>query len=1028
MTRAEAPSDDSSDDRSPRTPPAAREAQPHVVHVSATFTADPLQEILDFWLHELGIEGHTTLGDYNQVFQDLLDPGRGIAALDRGVGLVLVRLCDWLRFVAEAEAGAGPQGEGADPVLRNARELVDALKAAASRARVPIVFGVLPDTPGPATDEARFAKIRARMLDDLAGHPNLYMLGPDDQARYPVETVFDPERDALGHIPFTPEYYAALGTALARKIHALLRPPAKVAVLDCDNTLWRGVVGEDGPMGVGIDGGYAAMQSFMAQLQTKGTVLALNSKNVEADVLEVFDKRPQMPLRLEHIVAWRINWTGKAQNLGSLAAELNVGIDSFVFLDDNPVECAEARAAHPQVTTLHVPPEPDIERFVQHLWPLDVLRVTAEDEKRTELYKQAAQRTKFESDVTDISSFIAGLDLEIDIGAPSDAQIPRVAQLTQRTNQFNLTTVRRTEPQVRALPQEGMEVLRCTVKDRFGDYGLVGVMIYGLTGEALVLDSMMLSCRVLGRGVEHAMLKHLGEVAVAAGKARVDVPFSPTKKNLPARNFVESLGGDHREAQDDGRAIYRMPAPLAAAASYSTGYAQEQLEIAKVRKVKKGADDGATGPSKSERYQRIATELTTARAVLAAVHEAATAARPDGVGELVAPRTTTERALCEVWSGLLHLSEVGVRDGFYDLGGTSLQAASLFAEIDRRWRVKLPLTTILQDKTIEALARRIDPDAAAAEGPGDATGPRSLVPLRQGEGAPPLFFVHDGLGETLLYHGLAQRLPAGVAVYGIEPTRSTFAAMVHTSVEDMASDYVARIRQVQPRGPWRLAGMCAGGVIAFECARQLSRDGGDVDFLGIMEAGAPGASPTGADESEMKGRFLGVLGELDPKAPLRSLAHVAAGMSSKATNYARWRIRSGLRQAEVEARLRVAREVQSRVGVDASRALAGLTVQEIYERAVLDYDPPAWPGHACVIVATEGEGSDRPHRELFAETDLGWQRLCEGGIEMVEVPGGHASLLQVPHVEALAQQVTSRLGRPEAESLADAEAPTDAER
>ena len=973
------------------------------VRVAATVTADPVAEVLSFWLDELGIAGSVELAGYNQVFQELLDPSSGMSTNHKGVNVLLVRLDDWLRYQG---ADGATQAAADELVQRNSRELVDAVRAAAGRATVPLLFVLCADGPEVTQDPARgprFARLARRMVSDLAQIPNVHLLSEADLGRYPAVEIHDPVRDALGHIPYTPEHIAALGTALARRIHALTRPPAKVVVLDCDNTLWKGVVGEDGPEGISFEGGYAALQRAMVTLQSQGTVLALVSKNVEQDVMEVFDKRPEMPLRLEHLVAWRVNWKPKAENLASLAEELNLGLDAFVFLDDNPVECAEVRATHPEVCTLQVPAEPEIAHFLEHVWPLDVVHVTDEDRRRTELYRQNSARARFESNVSDISGFIAGLELEVDIAPPAADQIPRVAQLTQRTNQFNLTTVRRNEAEVRALIAAGDAVLRCTVRDRFGDYGLVGVLIYRLGGEALEVDTFLLSCRVLGRGVEHALLARLGQEAIAHGKARVDLPFVATAKNEPAKSFVDSLGAEHRE-QTEGGFMYRMPVEVAAHATYSTGYAERQLEVAKQRKVK----SAAPGADKSALYQRIATEITRPEEVVEAMHARHLTQRPDSIGARVAPRSETERRLVILWQRILHMESIGVTDRFMDLGGTSLASAYLFAEIERRWGRRFPLSTILELDTVEKMARLL----SVGEQSQLRAMPESVVQLRPGGQKTAVFMVHDGFGETMLYYNLAQRLPRSVSVYGLEPKRSEYAGMVHTNIEDMANYYLGRIKQIQPEGPYFITGLCAGGVLSFEMARQLEARGEALGFVGIMDGAAPGTP-------QIRGRYARarltrlrvLLDRFDPEAPLKSAFTTVTALAEKTLNMVRYEAGIMILQRTSNLRVRLARRLATIGLEDPTRLLSGLSVAEIYDLAETAYGPRPLRTPVVLFKATTGEGHDVPHRDKFEGDDLGWGRWCEGGVEIIDVPGGHSSMLQDDHADVLAARIRQALLR-----------------
>ena len=287
-------------------------------------------------------------------------------------------------------------------------------------------------------------------------------------------------------------------------------------------------------------------------------------------MLDVFDRRPDMVLKREHLVSWRINWQPKSQNIRALAQELNLGLDSFIFLDDNPVECAEVRAGCPEVLTLRLPIDGDIEGFLRHVWAFDRLRVTSEDRQRTTMYKQEADRARFQRQAPTIGEFLAGLDLRVTISEPAPEQVNRVAQLTQRTNQFNFTTVRRNDGEIQRLAKSGLECRAVEVRDRFGDYGLVGVMIFGGRGDALEIDTFLLSCRVLGRGVEHRMFNELGEIARRRQLSLVAATLIPTKKNQPARDFLEEVAASYRR-QVDGGWRYELPVEAAATVAYRPG-------------------------------------------------------------------------------------------------------------------------------------------------------------------------------------------------------------------------------------------------------------------------------------------------------------------------------------------------------------------------------------------------------------------------------------------------------------------------
>jgi FkbH-like protein len=373
-------------------------------------------------------------------------------------------------------------------------------------------------------------------------------------------------------VPYTPAFYTALGTMLARKIRALRSAPHKVVVLDCDETLWGGVCGEVGAAGVELGGPRRALQEFILAQAERGMLVCLCSRNNEEDVREVFRCRPEMVLRPEHFAARRINWRPKSENLRELAEELRLGLDSFIFIDDDPVVCMEVRANCPEVLTLQLPSDPErIPTFLRHVWAFDRLKLTAEDRRRTALYRQHAEREDLRRGAQSLADFLAAIELKVRISALAPEHLPRVAQLTERTNQFNCTTVRRTEAEIQRLCQaEGYECLVAEVSDRFGDYGLVGVAIFRPAAEAVEVDTLLLSCRALGRNVEHRLLARVGELALARGLGRVDVPFVPTPKNQPALDFLTQVGAPFRQPRAAG-SVYRLPARHAASLAEGQG-------------------------------------------------------------------------------------------------------------------------------------------------------------------------------------------------------------------------------------------------------------------------------------------------------------------------------------------------------------------------------------------------------------------------------------------------------------------------
>ncbi|MGC1376181.1 MAG: HAD-IIIC family phosphatase [Anaerolineales bacterium] len=528
-----------------------------VLAVAASFTAEPLTESLNFWAKKLGLPLQVAFAPYNQVFQQLLDPVSLLGKNAQGANLVLLRFEDWLRFDERYHAEAGLSEINLVVLEKNLEAFVSALKAAANRSKVPCFVVICPPSLRLSKDAnylsfyQRWERVQAA-LEPMDG---LYFISMEEMAaRYPVENYADPQADKLGHIPYTTLFFTALGTMVMRKFHASQRPPYKVIVLDCDQTLWKGVCGEDGWNGIAITPQHRALQEFMLAQREAGMLLCLCSKNDETDVWNVFDRRSDMLLNRQHLVAWRINWQPKSENIRSLADELGLGLDSFIFVDDNPLECADLRARCPQVATLQLPDEIErIPRFLNNVWAFDHLKVTEADRNRSEQYRQNAERERLRQDAPTLDDFLASLELCVEIGEMTSEQTERVAQLTQRTNQFNTTTIRRGAHEITTLRQSGaLECLTVQVRDRFGDYGLVGVMLFEQRAGHLWVDTFLLSCRVLGRGVEHKMLLRLGEIAQAIDASSVEIPYRPTSKNQPVLDFLNSVDAKYCVEDHEG--------------------------------------------------------------------------------------------------------------------------------------------------------------------------------------------------------------------------------------------------------------------------------------------------------------------------------------------------------------------------------------------------------------------------------------------------------------------------------------------
>jgi FkbH-like protein len=390
-----------------------------------------------------------------------------------------------------------------------------------------------------------------RLAEALAQVADAWILDYDGAV---TDTGADHWEDAkthyLAHAGISSVGMAALAERFCRSLAAVKRPPAKCVVVDLDNTLWGGVVGDDGVAGIRIGHDYPGnvfreVQIFLKGLRARGFLLAICSKNEETVALEALQSHPDMVLRPGDFSARFINWDPKPINLRRIAETLNIGVDSLLFLDDNPVERAQVRAELPQVMVPELPVDTtDWLRTLHGIELLDRPRLTAEDVRRAQMYAADAGRRPLEQSAVSLEEFLSSLEMKAEVGLCNEQNLDRIHQLIQKTNQFNLTTRRYSKDDVRRLAaDERSAVAWLRLRDKCGDLGLVCVGIVRNTEDAAwEIDTLLMSCRVMGRRVEDAFLAYLGEVARDHGGRVLRGVFIPTAKNAPVARFYPEHG------------------------------------------------------------------------------------------------------------------------------------------------------------------------------------------------------------------------------------------------------------------------------------------------------------------------------------------------------------------------------------------------------------------------------------------------------------------------------------------------------
>jgi len=524
-------------------------------------TLEPLRPFLKQLCYDIGFDADIWVGGYDTALQDAVAPectNADVVVVALRLQVLAPALVD--RFVALTAAEVQTE-------TQRAYDYVSAVCGAIrqhSRAVILVhgfetpphpALGVL-DYRSAAGQTNTIRRLNLDLAERLSRDGTTFVIDLDAiRARLAGDRFIDPRTWHIARIPYTRAAMRAIAGEYLRVVRAAKGRNRKCLVVDADGTLWGGIVGDDGADGVRIGRSFPGsafyeFQQAILTLRDRGILLALCSKNDRGAVDAVFETRAaDMPLRLEHFAATRVNWTDKAQNIREIADELNIGLDSLVFVDDNPHEIALVGELLPAVHTILLPDDPVGYRDVIESCDLfDTLTFSDEDRQRSDMY--AAERLRAEeASSMSVDDYLRGLEMEVVVDRVDDRTIGRVAQLTQKTNQFNLTTRRYSESEIRGFVESGdRDVLAVRVRDRLGDSGIVGVAIVCHEADRSTIETFLMSCRVLGRGVEDALLVACLLASRRRGGRVAIGEFVPTPKNGRAADFYSSRGFARDEA------------------------------------------------------------------------------------------------------------------------------------------------------------------------------------------------------------------------------------------------------------------------------------------------------------------------------------------------------------------------------------------------------------------------------------------------------------------------------------------------
>lgn len=371
-------------------------------------------------------------------------------------------------------------------------------------------------------------------------------------AKIGKQHILDYKMCYLGDIKLNLQYIPSLCDEYLSYIKPLLSLSKKCIVLDLDNTLWGGIIGEDGidkiKLGHNVEGRpFLEFQKYLLALFNRGVILAINSKNNLKDAMMVFHRHPYMILKENHFAAIKINWDDKIANMKAIAKELNIGTDSLVFIDDDKFNRQIMKNAMPEVLTVELPDDPSLyPKTLMELNDFNTLQITNEDINKSRMYAEQRKRHDFKTETGNINAYLKNLEMVATFEKANSFTIPRISQLTQKTNQFNTTTKIYLEEDIKRFSESrGFIIASVKAKDKFGDNGIIGVTILKkVSGYAWEIDTFLLSCRVIGRGIERAMLEYIIRQAKKRNAKIITGVFIPTKKNMPAKDFYKFNGFD----------------------------------------------------------------------------------------------------------------------------------------------------------------------------------------------------------------------------------------------------------------------------------------------------------------------------------------------------------------------------------------------------------------------------------------------------------------------------------------------------
>lgn len=543
----------------------------------ANHTIDSLSRYTSVHCATKGLFTSSYIGPFNQYFQEVLSPDSGLVTARPDLIFLSLLLHELSPQVSNnfLSLTNEERTQEIDRLVKHLQEWSEVTKSSTEAsilisnfARPTYARAGIADLQQEQGEAEFYAELNLALLRTFRDDQRVFVFDMEHTlARYGKNRSYNVKMYHLAKIEWDEAVYPLISSELWRYISTLKSSAKKCLVLDLDNTLWGGIVGEDGTHGIKIGHGdaegeaYQAFQYAIRSLLERGVILAICSKNNPEDVGEVFEQRSDMILQKDDFSAIQINWDYKHINIQKIAADLNIGIDSIVFADDNPAECAMVKQALPEVTTVHMSGDPSqFADILMQLSEFEKLFITTEDKNKLDQYQQNAAREQQKINIGSIDDYLQSLGTRVSIKAASKNNLARIHQLFSKTNQFNVTTKRYAPSDIETfLEDERWNLNIVQVKDNFGDLGVVGLYLIEQNDSVARIDSLILSCRALGRGIENCIMNNIKQDFLLSGKCSVlQGLFIMTAKNKPASTYFTDQGFQKTADDDDKEQHYEL--------------------------------------------------------------------------------------------------------------------------------------------------------------------------------------------------------------------------------------------------------------------------------------------------------------------------------------------------------------------------------------------------------------------------------------------------------------------------------------